>query len=83
MLQLAARERTAHVDDALLAVGVAFLKSDPLRRPKAGRSGKQDHRPVARPDRRSECFEFRPSFERMLLLASPCRVVDVSIYSFD
>src|SRR5439155_12231341 len=67
-LELAASEGTAHVDDPFLAVNVALLEGDPLRRPDPCSGREQDHRPVPRPDRRPECFQFGPGLERLLPL---------------
>ena len=82
-LQLAARERAANEDDTLLAIDVAFLEGDPLRRPQPRRRCKQNHRPVPRSDRPSERFQLRPGLERMLLLTPPHRVVDADLRRID
>ena len=82
-LQLAPRERAAHVDDPLLTVDVASLERDPLRRPQPGCGREQDHRPIPRSDRRGERFQLRPRLERMLLLPTPHWVVDADLGRVD
>jgi hypothetical protein len=58
-------EGAEYVDDAFLAVNVAFLQGDPLRRAKPCCGREEDHRPISRADRGGDRLQFRPGLERM------------------
>ena len=79
VLEPAVRVGATNVDDTELAVDVALVEPEQLRRPQSGRGREDHHRPVHRAELRGHGFDLPPRLEWPLLLRPPRRVGDAQL----